>query len=109
MREATTGFPISRPWGELNFDEYTTVINARQAAARKRSVGRPRDALRRSTYASAVLRLLVRHFYVDILRNQEKWDTLAQNKMEMKKAADELYQLPETDTESSAPSEENDE
>ncbi|GBP10240.1 hypothetical protein EVAR_77631_1 [Eumeta japonica] len=40
-------------------------------------------------------------------RNQEEWDTLAQNKMEMKKAADELYQLPETDTESSAPSEEN--
>ncbi|GBP72106.1 hypothetical protein EVAR_55149_1 [Eumeta japonica] len=42
-------------------------------------------------------------------RNQEEWDTLAQNKMEMKKAADELYQLPETDTESSAPSEENEE
>ncbi|GBP14362.1 hypothetical protein EVAR_92356_1 [Eumeta japonica] len=41
--------------------------------------------------------------------NQEEWDTLAQNKMEMKKAADELYQLPETDTESSAPSEENEE
>ncbi|GBP69130.1 hypothetical protein EVAR_47405_1 [Eumeta japonica] len=31
------------------------------------------------------------------------------NKMEMKKAADELYQLPETDTESSALSEENEE
>ncbi|GBP19671.1 hypothetical protein EVAR_75643_1 [Eumeta japonica] len=42
-------------------------------------------------------------------RNQEEWATLAQNKSEMKKAADELYQLPETDTESSAPSEENDE
>ncbi|GBP34689.1 hypothetical protein EVAR_31558_1 [Eumeta japonica] len=42
-------------------------------------------------------------------RNQDEWDTLAQNKMEMKKAADELYQLPETDTESSAPSEENEE
>ncbi|GBP10889.1 hypothetical protein EVAR_5467_1 [Eumeta japonica] len=40
-------------------------------------------------------------------RNQE--ESLAQNKMEMKKAADELYQLPETDTESSAPSEENEE
>ncbi|GBP48646.1 hypothetical protein EVAR_103010_1 [Eumeta japonica] len=43
------------------------------------------------------------------IKNQEEWDTLAQNKMEMKKAADELYQLPETDTESSAPSEENEE
>ncbi|GBP54167.1 hypothetical protein EVAR_43192_1 [Eumeta japonica] len=42
-------------------------------------------------------------------RNQEEWDTLAQNEMEMKKAADELYQLPETDTESSAQSEENEE
>ncbi|GBP21960.1 hypothetical protein EVAR_7177_1 [Eumeta japonica] len=42
-------------------------------------------------------------------RNQEEWATLAQNKTEMRKAADELYQLPETDTESSAPSEENEE
>ncbi|GBP54078.1 hypothetical protein EVAR_85381_1 [Eumeta japonica] len=42
-------------------------------------------------------------------RNQEEWATLAQNKTEMKKAADELYQLPETDTESSTPSEENEE
>ncbi|GBP32861.1 hypothetical protein EVAR_81649_1 [Eumeta japonica] len=38
-------------------------------------------------------------------RNQEKWVTLAQNKTEMKKVEDELYQLPETDTESSAPNE----
>ncbi|GBP43271.1 hypothetical protein EVAR_31154_1 [Eumeta japonica] len=42
-------------------------------------------------------------------KNQEEWATLAQNKTEMKKAADGLYQLPETDTESSAPSEENEE
>ncbi|GBP32939.1 hypothetical protein EVAR_20117_1 [Eumeta japonica] len=42
-------------------------------------------------------------------KNQEEWATIAQNKTEMKKAADELYQLPETDTENSAPSEENEE
>ncbi|GBP53417.1 hypothetical protein EVAR_48169_1 [Eumeta japonica] len=39
-------------------------------------------------------------------RNQEEWATSAQNKTEMEKAADELYQLPETDTENSTPSEE---
>ncbi|GBP38086.1 hypothetical protein EVAR_95213_1 [Eumeta japonica] len=42
-------------------------------------------------------------------RNQEEWVTLAQNKTEIKKAADELYQLSETDTESSPASEENEE
>ncbi|GBP61340.1 hypothetical protein EVAR_50822_1 [Eumeta japonica] len=35
-------------------------------------------------------------------RNQKEWATLAQNKTEMKEAVDELYQLSETDTESSA-------
>ncbi|GBP38811.1 hypothetical protein EVAR_33562_1 [Eumeta japonica] len=34
---------------------------------------------------------------------QKEWALLAQNKTEMKKAADELHQLPETNTESSAP------
>ncbi|GBP69970.1 hypothetical protein EVAR_50739_1 [Eumeta japonica] len=40
-------------------------------------------------------------------RNQEEWATSGQKKIEMKMVADELYQLPETDTESTAPSEEN--
>ncbi|GBP65844.1 hypothetical protein EVAR_85112_1 [Eumeta japonica] len=41
--------------------------------------------------------------------NQEDRVILAQNKTEMKKAANELYQLPETDTENSAPREESEE
>ncbi|GBP38060.1 hypothetical protein EVAR_95186_1 [Eumeta japonica] len=38
---------------------------------------------------------------------KEEWATLVQNKTEIKKAAEKLHQHPETDTESSAPSEEN--
>ncbi|GBP14899.1 hypothetical protein EVAR_75475_1 [Eumeta japonica] len=71
---------------------------------------RSKQAIRNAKGLISFINKIKMHWKIaKLIYTMEEWATLAQNKTKVKKAAGELHQLPETDTESFALREENEE